>query len=148
VEVAEVIAARLSLTGALGTVAEHVDGVYTGSLVGKPMHGVAKAEAVRALAEREGLDLSRCAAYSDSATDIPLLSLVGHPSAINPDRRLRAWATAEGWPVRDFRTGLKAIKIGIPMAAGLGAVGGALIGALAAARRHRGGEPAAEPSHE
>ena len=57
VEVAEVIAHRLGLTGGLGTVAEHVDGIYTGRLVGSLLHGPAKVEAVRALAEREGLDL-------------------------------------------------------------------------------------------
>ena len=85
VELADVIARRLGLTGALGTVAEHVDGVYTGQLVGEPLHGQAKAEAVRALAEREGLDLRAASAYSDSANDIPMLSLVGHPCAINPD---------------------------------------------------------------
>ncbi|MYR55626.1 HAD-IB family hydrolase, partial [Streptomyces sp. SID625] len=85
VEIAQVIARRLGLTGALGTVAESVAGVYTGRLVGEPLHGPAKAEAVRALAAAEGLDLSRCAAYSDSHNDIPMLSLVGHPYAINPD---------------------------------------------------------------
>ena len=85
VEVAEVIARRLGLTGALGTVAEHVDGVYTGRLVGSLLHGPAKVEAVRALAEREGLDLERCSAYCDSANDLPMLSLVGNPCAINPD---------------------------------------------------------------
>ena len=87
VEVAGVIARRLGLTGALGTVAETGDGVYTGRLVGEILHGEAKAEAVRALAEREGLDLAGCSAYSDSANDIPLLSMVGQPCAINPDGR-------------------------------------------------------------
>jgi HAD superfamily hydrolase (TIGR01490 family) len=136
VEVANVIAQRLGLTGALGTVAEAVDGVYTGRLVGEILHGAAKAEAVRALAEREGLDLARCAAYSDSANDIPLLSLVGQPCAINPDTRLRAHAKAHGWRVRDYRTGRKAVKIGVPTAAGLGAAAGAF-SALAARRRRR-----------
>ena len=85
-ELATIIAKRLGLTGALGTVSETVDGVYTGRLVGRPLHGPAKAEAVRALAEREGLDLSRCSAYSDSSNDIPMLSLVGHPVAHQPRR--------------------------------------------------------------
>ncbi len=137
VEVAEVIAARLGLTGALGTVAEHVGGVYTGRLVGQPMHGAAKAAAVLALAQREGLDLSRCAAYSDSANDIPLLTLVGHPCAINPDARLRAHAQAAGWRIRDYRTGLKAAKVGVPAAGALGAVAGAIAGAAAVHRRRR-----------
>ena len=71
VELARIIAARLGLTGALGTVSEVEDGLYTGRLVGEPLHGPAKAEAVRALAEREGLDLSRCTAYSDSVERHP-----------------------------------------------------------------------------
>ena len=60
----------------------------------------AKAEAVRSLAEREGLDLAACAAYSDSANDIPMLSLVGQPCAINPDSKLRAHAKEHGRPPR------------------------------------------------
>jgi len=102
-------------------------------LVGEPLHGQAKADAVRVLAEREGLDLARCAAYSDSANDIPMLSLVGHPCAINPDARLRAHAREHGWRVRDYRTGRKAVKIGVPTAAAAGALAGAL--AAASARR-------------
>jgi HAD superfamily hydrolase (TIGR01490 family) len=137
VEVAGVIARRLGLTGALGTVSETKDGVYTGRLVGEILHGEAKAEAVRALAEREGLDLSRCAAYSDSANDIPLLSMVGQPCAINPDGRLRGHAKEHGWRVRDYRTGRKAVKIGVPTAAGLGALAGAVSAAVAVRRRSR-----------
>ena len=74
----------------MGTVAEHVDGVYTGRLVGDMLHGPAKAEAIKALAARESLDLSRCSAYSDSYNDLPMLSMVGDPCAINPDAKLRA----------------------------------------------------------
>jgi HAD superfamily hydrolase (TIGR01490 family) len=135
VEVAGVIARRLGLTGALGTVAETKEGVYTGRLVGEILHGEAKAEAVRALAEREGLDLSRCAAYSDSANDIPLLSMVGQPCAINPDGRLRNHARDNGWRIRDYRTGRKAAKIGLPTAAGLGAVAGAAAAGLSLRRK-------------
>src|SRR5207245_8363111 len=107
-ELASLIARRLGLTGALGTVAENRDGVYTGRLVGEPLHGPAKAEAIRALADREGLDLSRCAAYSDSANDVPMLSLVGHPVAVNPDPQLRRIARENGWEIRDLRTRRKA----------------------------------------
>ena len=96
VEIASTIARRLGLTGALGTVAEHVDGVYTGRLVGDMLHGQAKAVAVLALAEQESLDLSRCSAYSDSHNDLPMLSLVGDPCVINPDARLRDHARAAG----------------------------------------------------
>ncbi|MDQ1687994.1 MAG: hypothetical protein QOK42_969 [Frankiaceae bacterium] len=139
VELASIIARRLGLTGALGTVSEVVDGKYTGRLVGDVLHGAAKAEAVRALAEREGLDLSRCAAYSDSSNDLPLLSLVGYPCAVNPDTRLRAEARARGWQVRDYRTGRKAAKVGIPTAIGAGALAGAVVGGLAVRRRSRRG---------
>jgi HAD superfamily hydrolase (TIGR01490 family) len=103
IEVATMIARRLGLTGALGTVSEIEDGVYTGRLVGKPLHGLAKAEAIRALAEREGLDLATSAAYSDSSNDIPMLSAVGRPAAVNPDSTLRSHARANNWPVYDFR---------------------------------------------
>jgi HAD superfamily hydrolase (TIGR01490 family) len=137
VEIAMVIARRLGLTGALGTVAESVDGVYTGKLVGEPLHGPAKAEAVRALATAEGLDLSRCAAYSDSHNDIPMLSLVGHPYAINPDTKLRRHARDKDWRLRDYRTARKAAKVGIPAAAGVGAVAGGTAAAIAISRRRR-----------
>jgi HAD superfamily hydrolase (TIGR01490 family) len=137
VEVAEVISARLGLTGALGTVAEHVDGVYTGRLAGQPMHGQAKAEAIRALAAREGLDLQRCSAYSDSANDIPMLELVGNPCAINPDKALRNHARTKGWRVRDYRTGRKAARMAVPVAAGAGAIAGAALGAAAVNRKLR-----------
>ncbi len=137
VEIANVIARRLGLTGALGTVAESVDGVYTGKLVGEPLHGPAKAEAVRALAAAEGLDLSRCAAYSDSHNDIPMLSLVGHPYAINPDSKLRKHARELDWRLRDYRTARRAAKVGIPAAAGVGAVAGGTAAAIALHRRRR-----------
>jgi HAD superfamily hydrolase (TIGR01490 family) len=137
VETATIIARRLGLTGALGTVAESVGGVYTGRLVGEPLHGPAKAEAVRALAAAEGLDLERCAAYSDSANDIPLLSLVGFPYAINPDSRLRAHAGEMGWRLRDYRTARRAARVGIPAAAGVGAVAGGAAAAVAFQRRRR-----------
>lgn len=137
VEIAQVIARRLGLTGALGTVAESVGGVYTGKLVGEPLHGPAKAEAVRALATAEGLDLSRCAAYSDSHNDIPMLSLVGHPYAINPDAKLRKHARDKDWRLRDYRTARKAAKVGIPAAAGVGAVAGGTAAAIAISRRRR-----------
>ncbi len=135
VEIATIIAKRIGLTGALGTVAEHRGGRDTGRLVGDLLHGPAKAEAVRALAAREGLDLERCAAYSDSANDIPMLSLVGHPCAINPDAELRAYAREKGWEVRDYRGRRRNTAIGV--AAGSGAVAGALAGIWYAQRRRR-----------
>ena len=135
VELANILSSRLGLTGALGTVAEARDGVYTGRLVGGLLHGEAKAEAVRALAAREGLDLSLCSAYSDSANDLPMLQLVGHPHVVNPDSRLLAEARQQGWPVHDFRSGRRATLIALPLAAGLGAVAGGIVAAVALKRR-------------
>ena len=135
IEIATIIARRLGLTGALGTVSEHVDGVYTGRLVGELLHGPAKGEAVRALAEREGLDLSRCSAYSDSYNDLPLLSLVGDPCVVNPDSRLREHAKANGWRVRDYRTGRKAARAGLVAAGVAGAASGAVAAGVAIRRR-------------
>ncbi len=126
VELATIIAQRLDLTGALGTVAESEDGVYTGRLVGEVLHGEAKAAAVRNLAHREGLDLAHCSAYSDSINDLPMLSLVGRAVAVNPDSALRAEAKRRGWEIRDFRTGRKAARIGVPTALGVGAAAGAV----------------------
>jgi HAD superfamily hydrolase (TIGR01490 family) len=139
VELAGIIASRLGLTGALGTVAESIDGVYTGRLVGGLLHGEAKAAAVEALAAREGLDLARCSAYSDSANDLPMLRLVGHPTVVNPDAELRAEARANQWPVHDFRSGRKATLIAVPTAAGAGAVAGGIVAGLALRRRHAAG---------
>jgi HAD superfamily hydrolase (TIGR01490 family) len=135
VEVARIIARRLGLTGALGTVSEHLDGVYTGRLVGDMLHGPAKAEAVRAIAQREGLDLSRCSAYSDSYNDLPMLTLVGDPCVINPDAKLRDHARAEGWRVRDYRTGRKAARAGLLTAGLAGAATGSIAAAVAIRRK-------------
>lgn len=136
VELAQVIAKRLGLTGALGTVAESVDGKFTGRLVGDILHGLGKAHAVRTLAIREGLNLKRCTAYSDSHNDVPMLSLVGTAVAINPDSDLREVAKNRGWEIRDFRTGRKAAKIGVPTALALGAAGGAVAAAVTRRREH------------
>jgi HAD superfamily hydrolase (TIGR01490 family) len=137
VELATIIAQRLALTGALGTVAESEDGVYTGRLVGDVLHGEAKAAAVRKLAALEGLDLAFCSAYSDSINDLPMLSLVGRAVAVNPDSALRAEAKRRGWEIRDFRTGRKAARIGIPTALGIGATAGGVAAGLAVRRARR-----------
>lgn len=135
VELGDVIARRLGLTGAIGTVAEVSDGAYTGRLVGDMMHGPAKAEAIAGLAVAEGLDLSRCAAYSDSINDLPMLSAVGRAVAVNPDAQLRRVARERGWEVHDFRTGRKAARIVVPVALGMGVAAGAVMAAVAVTRR-------------
>ena len=102
-DMAEIIANRLGFTGAVGSKVIIKDGIYTGELDGKLLHGTEKAVAIRALAEVNGYDLDECYSYSDSHNDLPLLTAVGNPSAINPDAILRIKALAEGWPIHDFR---------------------------------------------
>lgn len=102
-ELAELCAQHLGFTGGLGTVAERDGGRYTGRLPDGLLHGPAKAVAVRRLADEHGYDLERAFAYSDSANDLPLLTLVGHPTAVNPDARLRRHAAANDWPTLLFR---------------------------------------------
>jgi len=100
---ANLIAERLGFTGAIGTKAEINDGKYTGNLNGKLLHGKEKAIAITELTKARGISLKDCFAYSDSHNDLPLLSAVGHPRAINPDAKLRIIAFAQSWPVHDFR---------------------------------------------
>jgi HAD superfamily hydrolase (TIGR01490 family) len=101
-EIADAIADDLGFDGALGTICEVRDGHYTGRAV-RVLHAEAKAECLREVAAREGLDLAECTAYSDSHTDLPFLEAVGHPVAVNPDRTLRRIAAERSWPVLEFR---------------------------------------------
>lgn len=102
---AEVVEPIGELLGADRVVATRMvvgeDGCFTGE-VAYYAYGPTKAEAVKELAASEGYDLARCFAYSDSATDLPMLEAVGHPAAVNPDRTLRKEALARDWPVLDF----------------------------------------------
>ncbi|MFF7407662.1 HAD family hydrolase [Streptomyces murinus] len=103
---AEVVEPVGELLGADRVVATRMvvgeDGCFTGE-VEYYAYGPTKAEAIRELAASEGYDLDRCFAYSDSATDLPMLQAVGHPHAVNPDRALRREAVARNWPVLEFR---------------------------------------------
>jgi HAD superfamily hydrolase (TIGR01490 family) len=137
VELATVIAKRLGLTGALGTVAEVRNGVYTGHLDGPPLHGLAKAEAIRAIAAREGLDLALCSAYSDSSNDIPMLSIVGNPVAVNPDSALRAHARENDWKIRDFRRREQFKRVALPALSGAGGIAVGIVIGYASARTRR-----------
>jgi HAD superfamily hydrolase (TIGR01490 family) len=77
------------------------DGLYTGELEFY-CYGENKAVAIREHAERYGIDLAESYAYSDSVTDVPMLEVVGHPHAVNPDRELRAHAVERGWTILEF----------------------------------------------
>lgn len=110
VQLAQIIARELGFTGALGTVAEVKDDVFTGRMIGDMLHGPGKRHAVVALSSYEGLDLERCTAYSDSVNDVPMLSMVGTAVAVNPDSRLRKVAKRNGWEIRDYRRTLKILR--------------------------------------
>jgi HAD superfamily hydrolase (TIGR01490 family) len=101
-EVVRPLASHFGVAGVLATRARIVDGRYTGELEFY-CYGPAKAEAIRSLAERIGLDLDGSYAYTDSITDLPMLEAVGHPVAVNADRDLRRESELRGWDVRDFR---------------------------------------------
>jgi HAD superfamily hydrolase (TIGR01490 family) len=119
-EIVDALAGDLRFDGGRGTVAEiGLDGRYTGRSL-RPLHGPAKAEAVRELAAAEGLDLAASVAYSDGYSDLPLLDAVGRAVAVNPDRKLRAAAAERGWqvlegPRRRVHPGL----YGVPVVLGL-----------------------------
>lgn len=120
VQIGQALAERLGFTGALGTVAEEEDGVFTGRLVGDILHGPGKKHAVAALAALQQLDLEKCTAYSDSINDLPMLEMVGSPVAINPDRALRRHAEEHSWTVRDYRS-MRSLVLGWALPAAVGA---------------------------
>jgi HAD superfamily hydrolase (TIGR01490 family) len=121
------------------------EGRYSGEIA-YYAYAETKAEAIRELAESEGYDLSRCYAYSDSATDLPMLQAVGHPSAVNPDRALRREAIARDWPVlvfaRPVRLRDRFAGVSLPRPGALAAVavsaGAATAGVVWFANRRRG----------
>ena len=77
------------------------EGLLTGRFVSLAF-GSNKAARVREWAEAHGVSLSSCAFYSDSFADRTLLSEVGFPVCVNPDRRLRKLAALNGWPIQDW----------------------------------------------
>ncbi len=90
---------HLGITEFVANRLEFVDGVATGRLVPPVMASASKASWIRTYAEAEGLSLSDCYAYADSMSDLPMLSIVGHPAATNPDLRLRSTALRHDWPI-------------------------------------------------
>jgi HAD superfamily hydrolase (TIGR01490 family) len=137
-EIVDAIAEELGFDGALGTVCEVKDGHYTGHAV-RALHAEAKADCLRAVAEREGLDLAECTAYSDSHTDLPFLEAVGHPVAVNPDRALRTAAAERGWPILEFSTrAYPHARRRVPPAVVAGGVGSVGLVAALLAKRSRG----------
>jgi HAD superfamily hydrolase (TIGR01490 family) len=121
-EMAQLMATVLTLDGAVGTMFETADGVYTGRGGGPFNYREGKAEAIRELAEREGIDLAASYAYSDSESDLPMLRLVGHPVAVNPDSELARVARAEGWEILRFERLGRRMRVGVAAVA-LGGIG-------------------------
>ena len=138
-DLAEMLAHVLTFDGAVGSqFSEIVDGVYTGRPAGLFIYGRDKARAIERLAQSEAIDLADSYAYSDSASDLPMLRLVGNPVAVNPDSALASAAREERWEVLRFdRLGrrLKAAA-GLLGAAAAGGVGSAALAARA--RKGRG----------
>lgn len=128
------LADDLGMTGAIGTRGEVVEDRYTGRLDGPFVYGAGKAEAMEKLASDRGYDLALCYAYSDSISDLPMMELVGHPVAVNPDSELGSIAHERGWPIVVFAKRTK-------RALAFGGVGAGTVAATAIAYllgRHHG----------
>jgi HAD superfamily hydrolase (TIGR01490 family) len=144
-EVVEPIGQMLGADHVIATRMVVEDGKYSGDIE-YYAYAETKAEAIRELAETEGYDLTRSYAYSDSATDLPMLEAVGHPYAVNPDRGLRKEAAARDWPMlvftRPVRLRDRFNRVNLPQPSTLAAVamsaGAATAGVVWFAARRRG----------
>ncbi len=136
-EVVEPIGALLGADVVIATTLVIEEGRYTGE-IDRYAYGPGKAEAIEELARERGYDLAASFAYSDSATDEPMLEIVGHPFAVNPDKALRRTAEDRDWPVLEFRRPVE-LRPRLPLDTPVGKVvlgavaAGALAGAAAAA---------------
>jgi len=125
-DLVEPIARELGVDRTVGSQLGIEDGKYTGEVLFY-CKGPAKAEAINALAKERNYDLSKSFAYSDSATDLPMLEAVGHAVAVNPDRALKKEALARGWDIRSFKNPeplfqTRDMGIGAGVVAGIAAV--------------------------
>jgi HAD superfamily hydrolase (TIGR01490 family) len=121
---ADMLAHVLFFDGAAGSKLEERDGVYTGGFDGPFCYGEGKPLRMQQLADERGIDLAQSWAYSDSASDLPMLRAVGHPVAVNPDSELARVAREEGWDVMTFVTLGRRLKVAAAFVA-FTAVGGA-----------------------
>ena len=139
----EIVTPLAELLGVDGSLASRANldehNRYTGTMEFY-CYGPNKAIAINELAERTGIDLARSSAYSDSATDIPMLEIVGHPYAVNPDKQLALEAGERGWEILEFTKPVRLrdrMTIRAPIVTGVIALGGVLLlGLLRNARRH------------
>ncbi|WKD58571.1 HAD family hydrolase [Corynebacterium caspium] len=129
IDLVEPIARELNADAVIATELEVIDGMYTGAVLSYNK-GAAKAAAIQQMATEKGYDLTACFAYSDSATDIPMLEVVGNPVAVNPDRAMKKAALANGWTIRSFKNPeplftaptAREVTIGTGVVAGIAAV--------------------------
>jgi HAD superfamily hydrolase (TIGR01490 family) len=121
IEMVDPLARALGMEGAIATRSAVDDGRYTGELDGPFVYGEGKAVAIAALAEEKGYDLQLCYSYSDSASDLPMMEMVGHPVAVNPDSPLANVANQRGWPIVVFAQRVKkVVKTTTAVAGGVG----------------------------
>ncbi len=107
-EIVDPFAELLGITGSISSRAEiDEEGKFTGNMLFFAQ-GENKAVAVRELCQQRGIDLADCFAYSDSETDVPMLQVVGHAFAVNPDRQLSKIAHDEAWPILSFNHPVRA----------------------------------------
>jgi HAD superfamily hydrolase (TIGR01490 family) len=126
-ELAEKLSQVMGFDGAVGShLSEVQNGLYTGKVAGAFIYGAEKALAVSEIAERDGIDLTASYAYTDSASDLPMLELVGHPVAVNPDGELAALAREHGWEVLYLDPLPRRLRLTLAAAASL-CLGGAMI---------------------
>lgn len=135
---AEILAETLAMDGAIGTRWEIEEGVYTGQLDGPFAYGEGKATALREFAAANGIELSTSWAYTDAASDLPMLEAVGHPVAVNPDAELAEIAQRHGWDVLRFEKLGERLRVAVAVVAAA-AVGGS--GSWLAARRRARPQP-------
>ena len=99
-EIVARFATEVGMEYGIGTTSERdTNGVFTGKLAGPFCYKEGKAEVMRQLAAQHGYDLTKCYAYSDSMSDLPMLRAVGHPKVVNPEPELRELATNQGWEI-------------------------------------------------
>jgi HAD superfamily hydrolase (TIGR01490 family) len=133
-ELATMLAQVLALDGAIGSEFSEVkDGLYTGRPTGLFIYRTGKARAVAQLARRENIDLGASYAYSDSESDLPMLRIVGHPVAVNPDEELARVAREQGWEILRFERLGRRLKAAVALtgAAVAGGIGSAALAARA-----------------
>jgi len=134
--IVELLARVLDMEGGIGTRYEvDAEGCYTGRLIGGLNYGELKVEPMRRFAAEHGIDLAASWAYSDSISDLPMLELVGHPVAVNPDAGLAGVAVERGWPVMRFE------KLGRMIAAAGALALATLVGGGSVIARRRAAAP-------